>query len=34
MTASLRQSDQAKNAFIADVTHELRTPADGDQGHH
>lgn len=26
MTASLRQSDQAKNAFIADVTHELRTP--------
>lgn len=26
MTASLRRSDQAKNAFIADVTHELRTP--------
>lgn len=26
MTTSLRQSDQAKNAFIADVTHELRTP--------
>jgi len=26
MTESLRQSDQAKNAFIADVTHELRTP--------
>jgi len=26
MTAKLRQSDQAKNAFIADVTHELRTP--------
>ena len=26
MTDSLRQSDQAKNAFIADVTHELRTP--------
>jgi signal transduction histidine kinase len=26
MTASLRQSNQAKNAFIADVTHELRTP--------
>ncbi|MFZ6027668.1 MAG: sensor histidine kinase [Chloroflexota bacterium] len=26
MTAGLRQSDQAKNAFIADVTHELRTP--------
>jgi signal transduction histidine kinase len=26
MTASLRQSDQAKNAFVADVTHELRTP--------
>ena len=26
MTANLRQSDQAKNAFIADVTHELRTP--------
>jgi len=26
MTASLRQSDQAKNAFLADVTHELRTP--------
>jgi heavy metal sensor kinase len=26
MTASLRQTDQAKNAFIADVTHELRTP--------
>jgi two-component system sensor histidine kinase BaeS len=26
MTAALRQSDQAKNAFIADVTHELRTP--------
>ena len=26
MTANLRQSDQAKNAFLADVTHELRTP--------
>ena len=26
MTDSLRQSDQAKNAFVADVTHELRTP--------
>jgi two-component system, OmpR family, sensor histidine kinase BaeS len=26
MTASLRQSEQAKNAFVADVTHELRTP--------
>lgn len=26
MTESLRQSDQAKNEFIADVTHELRTP--------
>lgn len=26
MTASLRESEQAKNAFIADVTHELRTP--------
>ena len=26
MTASLRLSDQAKNAFLADVTHELRTP--------
>jgi signal transduction histidine kinase len=26
MTTSLRQSDQAKNAFVADVTHELRTP--------
>lgn len=26
MTESLRQSDQARNAFIADVTHELRTP--------
>jgi len=26
MTINLRQSDQAKNAFIADVTHELRTP--------
>jgi signal transduction histidine kinase len=26
MTASLRQSDQARNAFIADVSHELRTP--------
>ena len=26
MTDNLRQSDQAKNAFIADVTHELRTP--------
>jgi signal transduction histidine kinase len=26
MTESLRQSEKAKNAFIADVTHELRTP--------
>ena len=26
MTTSLRQSEQAKNAFVADVTHELRTP--------
>jgi len=26
MTASLRQSDQAQNAFVADVAHELRTP--------
>ena len=26
MIASLRQSDQAKTAFISDVTHELRTP--------
>jgi len=26
MTNSLRQSDQAKNAFVADVAHELRTP--------
>jgi signal transduction histidine kinase len=26
MTSSLRQSNDAKNAFIADVTHELRTP--------
>jgi signal transduction histidine kinase len=26
MTESLRQSNQAKNAFVADVTHELRTP--------
>ena len=26
MTTNLRQSDRAKNAFIADVTHELRTP--------
>ena len=26
MTASLRQSERAKNAFVADVTHELRTP--------
>ena len=26
MTESLRQSEQAKNSFIADVTHELRTP--------
>jgi signal transduction histidine kinase len=26
MTANLRQSDQAKIAFIADVAHELRTP--------
>ncbi len=26
MTKNLRQSNQAKNAFIADVTHELRTP--------
>jgi signal transduction histidine kinase len=26
MTASLRQADQLKTAFISDVTHELRTP--------
>jgi len=26
MTASLRQSDRLKTAFISDVTHELRTP--------
>lgn len=26
MTGSLRQSEKAKNAFVADVTHELRTP--------
>jgi len=26
MIASLRRSDQAKTAFISDVTHELRTP--------
>jgi signal transduction histidine kinase len=26
MTESLRQSNQAKNIFVADVTHELRTP--------
>jgi signal transduction histidine kinase len=26
MTASLRQSDQARTAFISDVSHELRTP--------
>jgi signal transduction histidine kinase len=26
MTGSLRQSEIAKNAFVADVTHELRTP--------
>jgi signal transduction histidine kinase len=26
MTLSLRQSDQAKTAFVADVAHELRTP--------
>ena len=26
MTDSLRRSEQAKNAFIADVNHELRTP--------
>lgn len=26
MTASLRQSEQVRNAFVADVTHELRTP--------
>ncbi len=26
MTESLRQSNQAKNAFVTDVTHELRTP--------
>ncbi len=32
MTVALRQSDQAKTAFLADVTHELRTPADRDQG--
>jgi two-component system, OmpR family, sensor histidine kinase BaeS len=32
MTASLRQSEQAKNAFIADVTHELRTPLTVIQG--
>jgi signal transduction histidine kinase len=32
MTASLRQSEQAKNAFVADVTHELRTPLTVIQG--
>jgi len=26
MITNLRQSEQAKNAFVADVTHELRTP--------
>jgi len=26
MTESLRQSERAKNSFVADVTHELRTP--------
>jgi two-component system sensor histidine kinase BaeS len=26
MTAGLRQSEQAKNAFLGNVTHELRTP--------
>jgi signal transduction histidine kinase len=26
MTESLRRSEQAKNAFVADVAHELRTP--------
>jgi signal transduction histidine kinase len=26
MVASLKQSDQAQNAFVADVAHELRTP--------
>ena len=26
MTEGLRETDRAKNAFIADVTHELRTP--------
>ncbi|HPH94871.1 MAG TPA: ATP-binding protein [Anaerolineaceae bacterium] len=26
MVASLRQSEQAQNAFVADVAHELRTP--------
>lgn len=26
MVASLRQSDQTQNAFVADVAHELRTP--------
>ena len=26
MTASLRQSEQAKTAFISDISHELRTP--------
>jgi two-component system sensor histidine kinase VicK len=26
MTESLRQSEKAKNSFVADVTHELRTP--------
>lgn len=32
MTGSLRQSEKAKNAFVADVTHELRTPLTVIQG--
>lgn len=32
MTESLRQSNKAKNDFIADVTHELRTPLTVIQG--
>jgi signal transduction histidine kinase len=32
MTESLRQSEKAKNDFIADVTHELRTPLTVIQG--